>query len=72
MGVFADFLTNRFTAMSKLDAHGYVGKSGTFADLGTGSADELPVPDGSGTEWLADQFVGVVGGSHGACELPPR
>lgn len=35
MGVFADFLTNRFTAMSKLDAHGYVGKSGTFADLGT-------------------------------------
>ncbi len=35
MGIFADFLTGRFTAMSKLDAHGYVGKSGTFAELGT-------------------------------------
>lgn len=35
MGVFAEFLTERFTAMSKLDAHGYVGKRGTFGDLGT-------------------------------------
>ncbi|NNV20652.1 phage tail protein [Ochrobactrum pseudogrignonense] len=35
MGIFAEFLTNRFTAMSKLDAHGYVGKRGSFNDLGT-------------------------------------
>lgn len=35
MGIFADFLTTRYTAMSKLDAHGYVGKRGSFSDLGT-------------------------------------
>lgn len=34
MGVFADFLASQYVAMAKRDAHGYVGKRGTFAELG--------------------------------------
>ncbi len=35
MGLFATWLAARFKAMAKRDAHGYVAKRGTFAQLGT-------------------------------------
>lgn len=35
MGAFATWLAERYKAMSKVDAHGYVAKRGTFAALGT-------------------------------------
>lgn len=35
MAAFSDDLARRYQAMSKLDAHGFVGKRGTFGQLGT-------------------------------------
>lgn len=34
LGLFAEFLASRYTAMAKRDAHGYVFKRGSFAELG--------------------------------------
>ncbi len=34
LGLFAEFLASRYTAVAKRDAHGYVFKRGSFAELG--------------------------------------